>query len=241
MGAPSTGAASPTPSMTCRSPSSLLSRQALARLLVGVAVGTVLVNVLFLSPLQDVPVHENPYFFSRDSHVLDRPFLGGGPSRNQTGAAASSASSYAGPVDFASFSDEEGQQYIEDIFREAGVDLTPEMRKELPTWREVKEVVGSHPHVLGLESKCAAFQLKVPPLERMLGASGMFNTGTNLVTHLLKQNCEIPERRARMGPKQSKESYGMRWQVPVRETGSLLLHAVVQGGVGAWVAAVTRC
>jgi hypothetical protein len=30
----------------------------------------------------------------------------------------------------------------------------------------------------------------------------------------LKQNCEIPERRQKMGPHQSKESYGMRWQVP---------------------------
>jgi hypothetical protein len=47
----------------------------------------------------------------------------------------------------------------------------------------------------------------------MLGSAGMFNTGTNLVTHLLKQNCEIPERVEKYGPHQSKESYGMRWQV----------------------------
>jgi hypothetical protein len=77
-------------------------------------------------------------------------------------------------------------------------------------------VVGDHPILLGLD-KCNEFRDKVPPLERMLGSSGMFNTGTNLVTHLLKQNCEIPERREQYGPHQSKESYGMRWQVPVSE------------------------
>ena len=101
------------------------------------------------------------------------------------------------------------------IFEEAGVVVTTEMEELLPKWSDVQRVVGDHPRILGLEN-CIEFQNKVPPLERMLGSSGMFNTGTNLVTHLLKQNCEIPERRQHYGPKQSKESYGMRWQVPVR-------------------------
>lgn len=180
--------------------------------------------MLFLSPLQDIPVHENPYFFSRDNHGLDRPILfgrgGGGDrqSRNETittTTSSSSSSSFTKTIDYSSVTDEQGKQYIEDIFREAGVELTDSMRAELPTWRQVQDVVGSHPYVLGLESSCTEYQKKVPPLERMIGSSGMFNTGTNLVTHLLKQNCEIPERREKMGPKQSKESYGMRWQVPV--------------------------
>jgi len=42
----------------------------------------------------------------------------------------------------------------------------------------------------------------------------MFNTGTNLITRLLKENCEIPERQEKFGPHQPKEKYGMRWQVP---------------------------
>eukprot|EP00536_Pseudo-nitzschia_multiseries_P011088 jgi/Psemu1/243531/estExt_Genewise1.C_3620002 len=87
------------------------------------------------------------------------------------------------------------------------------MEAKLPTWSQVREVVGTGPVILGLES-CPAFREKVPPLERMLGASGMFNTGTNLLTRLIKENCEIPERREKFGPHQSKESYGMRWQVP---------------------------
>eukprot|EP00531_Pseudo-nitzschia_arenysensis_P012910 CAMPEP_0116121854 /NCGR_PEP_ID=MMETSP0329-20121206/3913_1 /TAXON_ID=697910 /ORGANISM="Pseudo-nitzschia arenysensis, Strain B593" /LENGTH=387 /DNA_ID=CAMNT_0003615683 /DNA_START=88 /DNA_END=1251 /DNA_ORIENTATION=+ len=95
----------------------------------------------------------------------------------------------------------------------AGLELTPEKEEKLPTWSQVREVVGPDPIILGLDS-CPKFREIVPPLERMLGSSGMFNTGTNLVTHLLKKNCEIPERREKEGPNQSKESYGMRWQVP---------------------------
>ena len=116
-------------------------------------------------------------------------------------------------IDFPKFTPLEGREHILRIFHEAGVDLTPEMEEKLPTWEQVQEVVGPHPYILGLE-RCEEFRQRTPPLERMLGAAGMFNSGTNLVTHLLKQNCEIPERRKMMGPHQPTESYGMRWQVP---------------------------
>jgi hypothetical protein len=36
---------------------------------------------------------------------------------------------------------------------------------------------------------------------------------TNLVTHLLKQNCQIPERVEKYGIKATREQWGMRWQV----------------------------
>jgi hypothetical protein len=245
--APVTNAGTLFSSLIC--PTAVVSRQSLARLLVGITTLTVCINVLLLfPPLQSIPLHENPYFFTRDNHVLDKPqrsslvllgtTSGTGPrhhtphsGRNQTATtgptiqatstattlkSSSLASSlHTKTIDYASFTDEQGQQYIEDTFQEAGILLTDEMRLELPTWRQIQDVVGTHPYIVGLESMCTKFQRKVPPLERMMGASGMFNTGTNLVTHLLKQNCEIPERRAKMGPKQSKESYGMRWQVPV--------------------------
>mmetsp|Transcript_59017 Transcript_59017/g.144395 ORF Transcript_59017/g.144395 Transcript_59017/m.144395 type:complete len:453 (-) Transcript_59017:608-1966(-) len=134
------------------------------------------------------------------------------PPRQQQDPLTSSSSSSA-VVSFPDLSDEEGEQYILGIFKEANVELTPEMKDELPSWSQVKEVVGPHPYILGLD-RCEGFRRNVPPIERMLGSSGMFNTGTNLITHLLKQNCEIPERREQYGPHQSKESYGMRWQVP---------------------------
>lgn len=106
-----------------------------------------------------------------------------------------------------------GRQHVLDIFREAEVNLTNNQIEGLPTWHQVQKVVGRRPRILNLES-CSRYRHTVPPLERMLGSAGPFNTGTNLVTHLLKQNCEILERREEFGPHQSKESYGMRWQVP---------------------------
>ena len=108
---------------------------------------------------------------------------------------------------------DDGKEHILNVFKEAGVNLTSDEIEELPTWSQVQQVVGTHPYLLNLES-CAKYREIVPPLERMLGSAGPFNTGTNLVTHLLKQNCEIPERREKCGPHESKECYGMRWQVP---------------------------
>ena len=48
----------------------------------------------------------------------------------------------------------------------------------------------------------------------MIGSAGMFSTGTNLVTQLLKQNCYIPERYEKYGgTNATKEQLGVRWQV----------------------------
>ena len=101
---------------------------------------------------------------------------------------------------------------IIDIFREAGVELDESELHDLPTWDEIVSLVGEAPIVHGLDT-CAKFRQTVPPLERNLGAAGMFNTGTNLVTQLLKENCKIPERVEKYGPKASREAHGIRWQV----------------------------
>ena len=53
--------------------------------------------------------------------------------------------------------------------------------RSLPSWSEIESVIGSEPIILGLD-KCQVYQSKIPPLRRMLGASGMFNSGTNLVS-----------------------------------------------------------
>jgi hypothetical protein len=82
----------------------------------------------------------------------------------------------------------------------------------LPTEQQIVDLYGPHPVIQGLDT-CATFRNQVPAVERMLGAAGLFSTGTNLVTQLLKQNCAIPERVAHYGPHASKEEYGMRWQV----------------------------
>jgi hypothetical protein len=82
---------------------------------------------------------------------------------------------------FPKLTEAQGRERILAIFKEANVTLNQEMMDQLPTWNQVQSVVGEHPFVDGLEM-CAEFRAKVPAVERMLGAAGMFNTGTNLGT-----------------------------------------------------------
>lgn len=173
----------------------LLSDFFMARLLLVAATMMIMLNVVFLLPhVADIPVHGSHYIFTDERHMKTAP------------------ASEKTPVKIAGAS-RDGISVADWMREEANLELTPEMKENLPTWEAVREIVGDGPVVLGLES-CPRFREIVPPLERMLGSAGMFNTGTNLVTHLLKKNCEITERREKAGPNQSKESYGMRWQVP---------------------------
>ena len=184
------------------------SHVVLVRLLLAVTAMTVLLNLMFLPPLEESDSAANDYMGFRASFLNGK--LGMGSSGNATSSANFRSSSRNAPaVDFPVLSEDEGRQHILSLFKEAGVELTPEMNSQLPSWSQVQEVIGPHPYILGLEN-CPKFREKVPAVERMLGSAGMFNTGTNLVTHLLKQNCQIPERREKYGPHQSKESYGMR-------------------------------
>ena len=121
--------------------------------------------------------------------------------------------------------DDDGKSKVIATFKEAGITLDQESIDQLPTWSQIKQVVGEYPVLYNLDKACPAFRSSVEPVERMIGCSGMFNSGTNLVTQLLKQNCRIPERVAKYGlkgpfhdaqgkPIGPKEAHGMRWQVP---------------------------
>jgi hypothetical protein len=211
---------SPSPSSSSRSLGNI-SNQTLARMLVVVVVIMVILNIVYLVP-QFPPIHENHYFFEDEAHM----YRGGNNNidsnngndnvntRSKFKNTTTAGNNNIAAVDNNVYSESADRQYIQDLLiKEAEIKLTPEMEKSLPTMTQIRKVFGPKPRILGLES-CSKFRDNVPALERMLGASGMFNTGTNLVTHLLKQNCEIPERREKSGEKQSKESYGMRWQVP---------------------------
>lgn len=88
-----------------------------------------------------------------------------------------------------------------------------QMRSKLPNWADIEQQYGSKPIIHNLDS-CSAYQALVPAQKRVLGAAGMFNTGTNLVTQLLKQNCYIPQRAVLYGTDATKEQLGIRWQVP---------------------------
>ena len=105
------------------------------------------------------------------------------------------------------------EQHILTIFKAAGITLDQESMAELPTWAQIRDHIGDAPTIYGLDT-CARFRSTIPAVERNLGCSGMFNSGTNLVTQLLKQNCQIPERVERYGIHATREAHGIRWQVP---------------------------
>lgn len=98
------------------------------------------------------------------------------------------------------------------ILSRAGVTVPEDRHKDLPSWLEISQLYGDAPVIVGLEH-CQAFRAAVPGERRMLGAAGLFSTGTNLLTRLLKANCQIPERVKVYGPNATKEELGMRWQV----------------------------
>jgi len=107
---------------------------------------------------------------------------------------------------------------IIEYFKLAGVELDDESIKLLPTWSQIQSIIGDEPVIFGLE-RCEEYRNNIPPLRRMLGAAGMFNSGTNLATRLMKDNCAIPERQneaIRLYDQRhiTKEMLGIRWQVP---------------------------
>jgi hypothetical protein len=122
------------------------------------------------------------------------------------------------------------------LFNASGISLDAATIKRLPTWKQVTDLYGAHPVMAGFQpplqssqsssavlqapplssfqASCTEYRARVPAERRLLGAAGMFSTGTNLITTLLKNNCQIPERVALYGPDASRELHGMRWQVP---------------------------
>ena len=117
--------------------------------------------------------------------------------------------------------EEGGRERVKAIFKDAGIELTRKQLLRLPSWSQIEQYIGAEPIIVGLET-CADFRRMIPAVNRSLGSLGMFNSGTNLVTKLIKENCKIPERIAyygwkvdfdkyNMGPL---EAHGMRWQVP---------------------------
>jgi hypothetical protein len=81
------------------------------------------------------------------------------------------------------------------ILRQGGYDISPTKESEklidrslLPKWSDILKAYGP-PKILGLETSCKAFQKSIPYNKRNIGPAGIFNTGTNLLFHLLRDNC----------------------------------------------------
>ncbi|OEU20195.1 hypothetical protein FRACYDRAFT_236264 [Fragilariopsis cylindrus CCMP1102] len=95
------------------------------------------------------------------------------------------------------------------ILRQGGYDISPSKesyqlinRALLPKWSEIMTAYGP-PKILGLETSCQAFQNSISSKKRNIAPAGIFNTGTNLLSHLLGKNCVWEHR-----------SGGNMWQPP---------------------------
>ena len=110
----------------------------------------------------------------------------------------------------------EDPDYVYQQLRIAGVPerFLQENRLKLPSWSTIVDQFGPKPVILGMPDACTRYQETVAPKDRILAAAGMFSTGTNLVTQLLKHNCYLPARMALYGSNATKEQLGIRWQVP---------------------------
>mmetsp|Transcript_29644 Transcript_29644/g.62856 ORF Transcript_29644/g.62856 Transcript_29644/m.62856 type:complete len:525 (-) Transcript_29644:62-1636(-) len=101
-------------------------------------------------------------------------------------------------------------EHIVKILHSANVEIDQELAGQLPTWDDVVSLYGDKPIINGLEM-CEPYREAVKPEDRMIGPAGMFNTGTNLLFELMKENCNIKEAHAKhREPRRN----GMRWQVP---------------------------
>ena len=101
----------------------------------------------------------------------------------------------------------DGKERVVEILSQATIEVNSTLRARLPTWEQVTQIVGPQPILYGVPDACTRFTQNVPAVRRMLGAAGMFSTGTNLVTTLLKNNCQIPERVTLYGPNATREDH----------------------------------
>jgi len=96
--------------------------------------------------------------------------------------------------------------HILTILEKSGIELPPELMDQIPPFSHVEQMYGSKPIILGLD-RCEEFRQNIDPSFRIIGAAGMFNTGTNLLYEYLSRNCLNPARL-------SEYDKGIHWQVP---------------------------
>lgn len=94
------------------------------------------------------------------------------------------------------------------ILREAGFDdIDEETIETLPTWDEVTKLYGDRPRIYGLD-QCQQFRNHSDEGDHFVGTAGAFNSGTNLMSEYLIQNCEMRKHMKKYG----KENKGMRYE-----------------------------
>jgi hypothetical protein len=136
------------------------------------------------------------------------------------------------PPDKERISLENEDAVLDFLTRKVNLTLSASQIRSLPKQKQIDALYGTDPIVIHHDLSasdgkardlCQVYRDSVPEANRMLGVAGMFSTGTNLVTRLLKQNCYIPARLQKYGGDTnvtealktlSRESLGIRWQVP---------------------------
>ena len=102
--------------------------------------------------------------------------------------------------------------HIAHILKQAEVEVDDETAAKLPTMADAIELYGEKPIIYGLET-CERYRQTVKPEDRMVGPAGIFNTGTNLLFELMKENCNIPQAKNSKTHSEPRKN-GMRWHVP---------------------------
>eukprot|EP00538_Stauroneis_constricta_P006895 CAMPEP_0119572162 /NCGR_PEP_ID=MMETSP1352-20130426/44485_1 /TAXON_ID=265584 /ORGANISM="Stauroneis constricta, Strain CCMP1120" /LENGTH=423 /DNA_ID=CAMNT_0007621847 /DNA_START=129 /DNA_END=1400 /DNA_ORIENTATION=+ len=84
----------------------------------------------------------------------------------------------------------------------------------LPRWSQVEDLYGaSGPKIYGLET-CQTYRDNVPLADRKASVAGMFNSGTNLLSTLLAENCFINPSEKELTRRKAMVNHAMQWQVP---------------------------
>lgn len=105
------------------------------------------------------------------------------------------------------------------VLRKAGVEITDELKASLPTSAEIEELYGEQPVILGLD-QCQSFRDAVKPEDSFIAVAGIFNTGTNLLSQFLQDNCVITEKFQKLGKPgiRGQVAWGKHTPVDLRET-----------------------
>ena len=107
-----------------------------------------------------------------------------------------------------------GRERLVKILQEAGINnMTVSDISTLPKWKQIEDLYGSKPVILGLE-KCAEFRKKVPSSQRYIGTAGNFNSGTTAFGISLADNCRFPDHVQNISNDVVQDVNGMLSQVP---------------------------
>ena len=125
------------------------------------------------------------------------------------------------------------QAYTLSRLRKLGITISdPDIRKRLPPWWMIQQQYGNESRILGLE-RCQQYRQSTPQV--LLGPAGLFNSGTNLISQLMQNNCMLqntPHHFAFQAPwgKHTPADYRGRFTIPHPHYQAMDMNAVLPIG-----------